>query len=293
MKKIFKFLFRSKEELSADKARRKKHFASLPKWRRVGYRAAICAAILMLFTGYITKTIHSTSALALIWLTISTSMFLSTGSYVRRAAVSVVLNPGTIMLAALVIGGQTLDFQYGAAMNEQSMLERSATEVANDAVRFKDNYDAGKVEKQNVHRLDDSILGYGANDRLAYDAGIWAAKAMHFKAPEALDTAALMPFPVVYYADRTFMLLDREMMKERGENFADNDTEAQPKSRNLGDDEGGNLEYKGIYILICSVKDDGEVLLATGLPSGLYSDLRNIPEGAPFVEACAQEALAR
>ncbi len=99
-----------------------------------------------------------------------------------------------------------------------------------------------------------------------------------------------MNYAEVLYADRAIILYDEKMVEKYRLNGKP-EQDAQPGVlREVGTPEDGR-EYFGLFMVTCHVKDDGEVLMVTGIPSGVVADLTHMPGAEPMIETCRDVAL--
>lgn len=274
------------------KAERKAHWQSIGRVRRAAYYGLIALCIAILIAGIFTKTIH-TALFASIVLLYALSLIVRGRRWRRRFIVGVVFSPIVSFPAAMAIGGLMMDMDYSFALRDQEIVRTHSAKVARDAEEFLANYRADKVIELGELEADHYSLQLGANDRLAYEGARRVFGLMHLSAPANLDTTAIMPLAEMLYADNTVVLYDKDLAKRiLEEDKAVVEARFGMPAEDIPPEEhlAALPDYRGIFMLTCSFKNDGELLLVSGMPTAMQTDLRKQPAAEPFIEVCRSVA---
>jgi len=292
MKKVRDY-FESLEAKSRErKAERKAHWRSIGRTRRAAYYGLITLSVGVLVAGILTKTIHSAFFASMILLC-AQPLIIGGRRWRRRFIFGVAFSPVVSFPMAMALGGLVMNIDYSSAIRDQEIVRAHSKEVARDAEAFLVNYRAGEVVEIGELEADHYSIQLGANDRLGYEGAQRLFGLIHLSAPDNLDTAAIMPIAEMLYADNTVVLYDKDLAKRIfDEQRSDIEARFGKPATDIPADEyqAALSDYRGIFMLTCSFKNDGEILLASGMPSAFQTDLRKQPGAEPFLEVCRSVA---
>lgn len=293
MRKLQEFFEALEARNKEHKAARLAHLRSIGRLRRWAYHGVMGLAIGIIATGVLTKTIHTAFLVAMVVLLVR-PLILRGRRWRRRLVLNAAFSPVVMFPAVMAIGGLSIDMDYERVAEEQAILRSHTEQVARDGAQFLEDYKSGKVEMLGNLQLDHYPILLGANDRFGYEAAKWVFGLIHLRAPESLDTAAILPLAEMLYADDTVVLYDREIVKRHMEEerqhleaefgMPHDEIPAEQREKALPD-------YRGIFTLACSFKNNGEILLATGMGASSVTDLRFVSGAEAFVEVCRSIVL--
>jgi hypothetical protein len=294
MKAVTTFFKKIEAERQVRISARKARIAAFHPARRLALHMVFPICIAIAGFGILTSTIHTTLLVAIMGMLTLPLIISQPPKMLQRLTLRVALSPPLLFCAAMILGGFTMDVDYDAAAQDQAVTYAASEEVARDAAQFYENYKAGKTEVVGETPAD-PILAYGKNDAVGYKIMQTAYGLMHLSAPDGIDTRPILPLAEVSYGDKTIFLLDKEIAARHAAEYQNRlEDKYQTPFAQISDDIK-NLEkpdYSGIFALACIVKNDGEILLATGMPSAIFTDLGTHPAAWPFMETCRMAAVA-
>jgi len=290
---VIEYIKKMDELREVRKNAHKEHWKSLSVPRKALYYFLWAGALGILLLGYFTLTIHSSSLITLFLVSIIAPLVKGGPRLKKRMIANIITFPLVPLILSVYVGGSISDTNYDLVWDQQQSVIKYEDKIAIDAKEFRQTYQEKRLEFAESLDLSDSLLYYGKNDYLAYIGLKKLLNVYHHKSPHYVDTTAMLPLPEIVYGDRSIILYAKDIAIRNGEEEITTMENELGKSRDNFTSENFDLhrqEYKGISVLTCTVKDSGEVLLATSMPFGYFLDLKKVPAAAPLVEICQSVA---
>jgi hypothetical protein len=273
---------------------RKLRMKSLSKPRKILYWVTLTVAPLAFVAGFMmAKVITGLAIMYVLWVLVL-PIITRSPKLKRVLLVGMMLNPHSILAAGIAVFGLTNADIYKVAAADQALIKDSLSELAVDAKKFHEDFQSGDVQIVGVLSNYNTTLKHARNDNIGYELMKLTFAPMHWLAPKDVETKALLPFAEMYYVDRVIVLSNRNLMeklKERSNARLEAEYGKPISEISMDEHRASTRGYGAIIMLTCTVKDDGEVLLASGMPHGWTVDFHSIPEAAPFIEVCESVAL--
>lgn len=274
---------------------RKFRWKTLSRKLKVAYLAVWILSIVAIFIGFTTQTIFSALTAAVILHVFCVPFILKWPHAKSWAILGIILSPpvsfAIIQLMLLAPMSDTID----TARREQNNIPNYYEEIARDSNLFFNNFKAGDVSiVSDKHPLSDAF-SHWKNDRLAYQSLRWISKLQMIVSGLDLKKTSISPLAEMLYADKIFILYDENLKNLKAEEHTQHLEGLLGKSRDeISEQERKDnpSSFHGVFMVQCMTKNDGEVLLATGIPEAWHTDLRAIPEAGPLIEACKAATLS-